>query len=157
MRGTYGKGTGSGELSVKRWGLGQGWLQQGKTIMGRHKGYFPKIKEAREALREKAVEIMEQYIANAKEAQADGDYEVAAKSLQWLMEHMPADEHGDRVVETSVDKQKQQEKPVGPGVHIGIVVGGVQAPALPEPKKRLRAPAKQLSESTIIDVEPINE
>lgn len=105
-----------------------------------HGKFFNRVKIAREALREKAEEIIEEYLDVAMKAKDAGDYETAAKSLQWLIEHMPADDDGKGIVDTSVDKQKQQlvEKPAGPAIQIGIQVGGIgagqQQPALPAPK-----------------------
>lgn len=84
------------------------------------------------------------------EARVSGDYETAAKSLQWLIEHMPADEGGDRMVEVSVDKKQEQiqKGPVGPAIQIGIQVGGLGQRSLPEPKK-----PSDVSEAEIIDSE----
>jgi hypothetical protein len=88
-------------------------------------GFFTKIQQAREALRDKADKIIEEYLDIAVQAKAAGDYETAYKALQWLIEHMPADEDGKGVVDTSVDKQKQQvAAPTGPAIQIGIKVGG---------------------------------
>jgi hypothetical protein len=85
--------------------------------------YFPKVKEAREALRGRAIEILESYIAVIAEARAAGDFETATKSLQWLIEHMP-EEDGGRMVDISVDKPKQIEASKGPSIQIGIALGG---------------------------------
>ena len=99
---------------------------------------FGRVREAREALRDKASEILEAYLANAKEAQAAQEFETASKALQWLMEHMPADEEtGEKLVDTSVDKQaKQIEKNTMPSIQIGFALGGLPqtAKALPKPK-----------------------
>lgn len=100
----------------------------------RSKGYFPKVKEARQVLADKAVEILETYVATIKAAQAAGDYEVAAQSLQWLMEHMPEDPEGTTLVDVSVDKVKAAELGGGPNIMIGFKIGGLpEAKALPEP------------------------
>ena len=91
-------------------------------------GFFKKVAQAREALKEKSHEILELYMENARKAAEAGDYEVAMKSLQWLLEHMPADSDGSKVVDTSVDKQpKQVERGSGTQIKIGIMNGG-QAP-----------------------------
>lgn len=88
-------------------------------------GFFTKIQQAREALRDKADKIIEEYLDIAVQAKAAGDYETAAKALQWLIEHMPADEEGQSLVDTSVDKQKQQaQQQLGPAIQIGIAIGG---------------------------------
>ena len=99
--------------------------------------FFSKVKIARQLLKEKSEEILKQYLLVVDEARASGDYETAAKSLQWLIEHMPSDEDGDRMVEVSVDKKQEakQTGPVGPAIQIGIAVGGIGAgqKALPKP------------------------
>lgn len=95
------------------------------------RNYFPKVKEAREVLKVRAQEIVELYLENAKEAKDNGDHEVTMKSLQWLIEHMPADESGERMVETSVDKAAKAERPAGPMVQIGFALGGMNQKSLP--------------------------
>lgn len=100
------------------------------------KNYFNKVRIARELLKEKSEEILKQYLQVVDEARNAGDFETAAKALQWLLDHMPADEEGGRLVEQSVDKKQQViEKTAGPTVKIGIAVGGVaqQQGALPKP------------------------
>lgn len=94
---------------------------------------FPKVREAREALKERAIEILESYIAVIGEARAAGNVEVATKSLQWLMEHMPA-EDGESLVDASIDKTKQTEQKTGPVINIGLALGGMPSQnALPAP------------------------
>lgn len=101
------------------------------TLKGHTRVYFPKVKEAREALREKALEILEEYVQVVKAASAAGHYEVAAQSLQWLMEHMP-EEAGEKMIETSVDKPKQIDASKGPSINIGFAIGGMpKTAALP--------------------------
>lgn len=96
------------------------------------KQMFSKVRAARELLRERASEILQQYLAVVAETQAAGEYEVAAKSLQWLIEHMPSEDDGSRIVERSVDKEQQQiQGPTGPSIQIGIQVGGVARQTLP--------------------------
>lgn len=113
------------------------------------RNFFPKVKEAREALKERAVEIMQQMLDTAQKATDAGDYETAAKIYQWLMEHMPAEE-GTRIVDNSVDKQQQQiEKPSGPAIQIGIQVGGAggRTAIIAKPVKPLPA----ATEGVIVD------
>ena len=98
--------------------------------------YFSKVRYARELLREKSQELLEEYLDVVKHAKEAGDYETAAKALQWLIDHMPADEDGGRIVEQSVDKKQQVvEKQRGPEIKIGIAVGGLgeNRKALPKP------------------------
>ena len=110
------------------------------TPSKRVREYFPRVAEARQALKERAIEILESYLAVIAEARAAGDHETAAKSLQWLMDHMP-DDAGERMLESSVDKPKQLEQAQGPKIQIGIALGGINQP-------------KQLATQTVIDVEP---
>jgi hypothetical protein len=91
-----------------------------------HKGYFNKVRLAREKLQEQAEQILDEYMATIKLAQERGDHETAMKGLQWLIEHMP-EEEGNRMVEMSIDKIKPVDnRPVGPSVQIGISVGGLK-------------------------------
>ena len=114
-----------------------------KNVTGRD--MFSKVTAARELLREKANEILQQYLAVVAEAQAAGEYEVAAKSLQWLLEHMPSDDAGTRVVERSIDAKEapQAQLPTGPAIQIGIQVGGTFKPKELPPQ----------TEAEVIDVE----
>jgi len=99
-------------------------MNQHKTVPAR--AYFPKAKIAREELREKATELINLLIENAVEAKAAGEFETAAKSLQWLLEHMPSDDDGTKVIDTSVDKQaKTDSLPKGPNIQIGVAIGGI--------------------------------
>lgn len=97
--------------------------------------FFSKVKVARELLREKSEEILREYLDIVQQAKVAGDYETAAKSMQWLIEHMPADEDGGRMVDQSIDKRQEvNQKPTGPAIQIGIAVGGVgKQLALPKP------------------------
>jgi hypothetical protein len=97
---------------------------------------FPKVKEARDAARARALEILEGFVDTIKLAVAAGDYEAAMKSYQWLLEHMPEDE-GTRVIDSSVDNKKQSEGPVGPQINIGFRISGVP---IPEPAQIAAAP-----------------
>lgn len=105
-----------------------------------------RVKEAREALKEKSAEIVELLIETAIDAKAHGEFETAAKSLQWLLEHMPADEDGGKVIDSSVDKQAKIDprKQVGPQIQIGFAIGGIPAAA---------GATKQLPAVEVIDVE----
>ncbi len=90
------------------------------------KEYFPKVRQAREALRERALEILTTYIDTIKLAQEAGDYDVATKSLQWLMEHMPAEDK-DRMLDVSIDKQAVSDKKDVPHITVGFQIGGVES------------------------------
>jgi hypothetical protein len=93
---------------------------------------FPAVRKARELLKERAVEIYNQYVAVLKQSAEAGDYETAAKGYQFLIEHMPA-EDGETMIDISVDKPRQVEtKYTGPSVQIGIALGGI-----PETQKAL--------------------
>jgi hypothetical protein len=88
---------------------------------------FPRLAKVREQLREKAAEIVDLYLENVVDAKESGDHETAAKSLQWLMEHMPADEDGTKLVDHSVDKvPKEKGGYSGPSINIGFALGGVK-------------------------------
>lgn len=112
--------------------------------IGRPKGtklvYFSRVKEVREALKERALELYEAYRDLAKEAQATGNLEVAEAILWKLIEHMP-NEDGEGMVDISVDKPKQVEANKGSTVNIGFVLGGI-------------TPRKALPETAAIDVVP---
>lgn len=104
---------------------------------------FSKVRAARELLRQRAEEVVAQYldlVALAKEA---GETEVALKALQWLIEHTPADEDGLRVIDQSADKQQLPPvKDTRPAVQIGINLGGVTKKELP---------------GEVIDVKPVKK
>ena len=98
---------------------------------------FSKVRVAQELLREKASELLEEYLDVVQKAKDAGDYETAAKSLQWLIEHMPPDMDGERVVAQSVDKKQEVvQGPVGPAIQIGIQVGGAGQKKLPISKPK---------------------
>jgi hypothetical protein len=89
---------------------------------------FSKVSAAREILKNRAEELINEYIDIAKQAKAAGDYESAYKALQWLIEHAPRDEDGSGVVDRSPDKDVQAPKQIeggGPRIQIGIALGGV--------------------------------
>lgn len=94
--------------------------------------FFPKVKEAREALRERALDLLNKYETIIDLAIAKGDFEVAGEHVQWLLEHMPA-EDGDRLIDPSAATVKEVASgPVGPSIQIGI--------ALTSPKPKELAP-----------------
>lgn len=97
--------------------------------------YFGKVKQARAALKERANEILDQYLDVIREARAAGDLELAAESLRYLMDHMP-DEDGETMIGGSVDRKQQitEQASTGPNIKIGIALGGIdhsQQRALP--------------------------
>lgn len=109
-----------------------------------HKGFFTKVKIARQLLRDKAEELLAEYLDVIQKAKDAGEYETAAKELRWLLEHI-ADDEGDRMVGMSVDKQQQVlQAPTQPTIQIGIQVGGVG------PAKNQKA----LPATRVIDVKP---
>lgn len=91
---------------------------------------FPRVKEAREALREKALEIFQAYYSIALDAHAKGDSKAALEALRWLMEHMPRTDDGDSIVDSSAAKPVQTEGQSGPIIQIGFKLGGVNEPKL---------------------------
>lgn len=98
------------------------------------KEYFPRVKEAREALRERAIEVLETYLTIISEARAKGDLETAEKAARWLLEHMP-NEAGERLIDSSASKPtvETQSQSSLPTINIGFQLGGVkQQKALPE-------------------------
>jgi hypothetical protein len=106
----------------------------------RFRGDFARVKAARELLREKAEELFTAYMDVIQKATDSGQYETAAKHLQWLIDHMPAAEDGQRMIDHSVDKNPQANLPqqvdTTPRIQIGIKVGGIgdDLKKLPEPK-----------------------
>jgi hypothetical protein len=91
-----------------------------------------KVRKVREALREKAEELLAMYLEVVMEARAAGEHQVALESIKWLMDHIP-EEDGERVFDPSVDKTKQVETgQSGPRIQIGIALGGVNQKSLPE-------------------------
>ena len=95
---------------------------------------FSSVRRAKEALREKALDLLEEFRQTIIEARAAGKYEEALKAYQWLLDHIPSDE-GERMLEASVDKTSNQESGnKGPIVNIGFKIGGTsEVKALPEP------------------------
>lgn len=99
---------------------------------GSKREYFPRVREAREAIRERAIELFESYLALSAEARAAGKFEVAEKILWNLMDHVE-EEDGTKMFGQSVDKPKAIDpKSQGPSIQIGIQLGGMdQTKALP--------------------------
>jgi hypothetical protein len=95
--------------------------------------FFSKVTVARQLLRDKAEDILKEYLDIAAQAKAAGDYESAYKALQWLIDHMPKEGDGEALVGRSADKEAPQLPSSGdskPRIMIGIQVGGAQK-ALP--------------------------
>lgn len=106
--------------------------------------YFSKAREAREALQEKAKLILALYLTNIKRAGKAGNHEVVQKSLEFLMEHFPADEEGTKLIDPSVDKTRSDSGgPTGPTIQIGFSLGGIK------PRESLPPAATE-----VIDVTP---
>lgn len=106
--------------------------------------YFPKVREAREALRARAVELLEKYIKIIDQAAAAGDFETADKALRFLLDHIPAEE-GERVLDPSVDKPTEgRSMGGGPQVQIGLVIGGLE-------------PKQLLPQAEVITIEPVSK
>lgn len=93
--------------------------------------FSSRVQEAREALRDRAIDILEAMLAVTVEARANKDYEVAADTLKWLYEHLPSDADGNRVIDSSAAKVKEIEAPTGPQIAIGIQLGGMSPKYLP--------------------------
>jgi hypothetical protein len=110
-----------------------------------NKGFFTKVKVARDLLRDQADVILRDYLDVVNKARDAGEYETAAKALQWLIEHMPSEDDGTRIIDTSVDKDM---KPVvqeqRPAIQIGIQVGGVRAPNELSGKKQKALPSVEI-------------
>ena len=110
---------------------------------------FSKVKVARQALRDKAEEILAEYMDTIAQAKSMGDHATAAKMLQWLLEHLPGDEDGSKMIDVGIDKNPTpvQTGPTGPTIQIGIAVGGV-----PNAGKALPKPEVKAISGEIIDV-----
>lgn len=117
------------------------------------RNYFPKVKEAREALKAKALELYELQEKAIRAALEAGEYEVAIKAIQWLQEHLPADD-GVTAIDSSIDTPKPAEKgSATPTIQIGFQLGGI-----PMGQPQLPAPTQLDSPSVkILDVTEINE
>jgi hypothetical protein len=102
--------------------------------------YFPRVREAREALRERAMELFELQVQIIRQALLKGDFESAYKANEWLLEHMPAEDDGTRMIDSSAAEPKQIAGPTGPQIQIGIKFGGNP---------------KELPPAEVIDISPI--
>lgn len=106
--------------------------------------YFPKVREAREALRAKALELHNLHLEIIQAAIDKGDLETAAGEVRWLTEHMPKGDDNERMIDESAAKPKQIEQKRGPSVNIGFALGGL-------------GEARSLPPAVTIDVEPAPE
>lgn len=95
------------------------------------KTLFPRVKEARELLRSKTVDLLNKYELIIDRAIARGDLEIAETATRWLLEHMPA-EDGERLIDPSATKPPPPPPPPpavllpsGPTIQIGIALGGM--------------------------------
>lgn len=93
------------------------------------KVYFSKVKEAREALKERANELIDTQFRIINEAILGKNFEVAAKANQFLLEHLASDDEGVRVLDVSIDKVVKSDGPSGPMIQIGLSLGGMTQPA----------------------------
>lgn len=110
--------------------------------------FFSKVKVARDVLRARAEQIINEYMDIAAKAKDAGDYKTASKTLQWLIEHMPSDDEGTKVIDASVDKEKTViASQAPPPVQIGIVVGGAAPKQIAKPKP------KELPKVEVIDAD----
>ncbi len=91
------------------------------TIDGK-RVYFPKVREARELLREKALDLVNKQIDMIDQAAKEGKVDVALEANQWLLEHTPAGDDGERVIDASAAKPKELEGRQGPMIQIGIAL-----------------------------------
>lgn len=100
----------------------------------RGQGYFPKVREARQAIADNALAIYGAYMALAVAAQEAGEFITAEKIFWNLLSHMPEDEDTGKLLSQSVDaKGETQIGPVGPTIQIGLALGGMPTQsALPE-------------------------
>ncbi len=118
-------------------------------LMGidRTKDPFPKVREAREALKNKALELFEKYNLIIDKAIEAGNLEVAGKLTQWLIEHMPKDE-GLTVIDESAAKPKgdKQRGPVAPQAFLNFQLGGMSV----TPKQLPTAKGEGVPEATVV-------
>ena len=118
--------------------------------------HFSSVRKAREALKGKALELLEEYRLLIHQAAAAGEFEAALKAHQWLMDHIPADS-GERVFDGSIDKVKQiDDGPRGPVINIGLKIGGIDT-AGPNPKQIAPKSTTQVIQASqqIIDADSI--
>ena len=96
---------------------------------GSKRVYFSKVREAREKISSEALELYDMYKGLIRDAIIAQDFETASKGLQFIMDHIPADSEGTRLLDPSVDKPKQIEGNKGPTIQIGFQLGGVSTPS----------------------------
>ncbi len=99
------------------------------------KTFFPKVKEAREALAAEAIDLFKSYMRFIQEAHAAEQWEVAQEGYQFLFKHMPKSPEGEGMIDSNVDKdiagKRQIEGPKGPTIQIGIALSPREPKALP--------------------------
>lgn len=100
--------------------------------MGEKRIYFPKVKEARELLRERSLDLYLKYEHIIDMAIEKGELDVAAEHVKWLIEHMPAQD-GERMIDSSAAKPKEIQGQLGPSIQIGIALGPAKVRELPPP------------------------
>lgn len=95
--------------------------------------HFSKVREARDAIRDEAVNLLTIYKKNVEAALQAGDYKTVQDSIEWLFLHMPPDEDGNKVVDQDLDKPKADSGKSGPTINLGFAIGGlgVQKELLP--------------------------
>lgn len=93
--------------------------------------HFPKIREARELLLAQAEELIQLKLKIIKDAMAIGQFDVANKAADYLLEHMPPDSKGISILAPSIDKSLPEGSgSKAPQIQIGIALGGI-TPSLP--------------------------
>ena len=113
--------------------------------------YFPRIKEAKQALQSKALELYELQEKAIRAALDAGEYEVAIKAIQWLQAHIGADDEGNTPISADIDIPKQLEKgSSAPTIQIGFQLGGI-------PMGQPQLPPQAEPSVKILDVTEINE
>lgn len=105
------------------------------------------VRKAREALKGKAMELLDEYRMMIKQAAAAGKYEEALKAQQWLLDHVPAEE-GERIFDQSTDKTAAPSGPSTPAMPLiqlngQFNLGGLGPRALPEPVIEAKVIKKQ--------------
>lgn len=90
------------------------------------KDYFPKVREARAKLLEQADKLIAKYWDLINAAEEAGQFDVAMKHVQWLIEHT-RDDDGKTIVSSSVDKEEGDGRKgkSGPTINLGFAIGGI--------------------------------
>lgn len=117
------------------------------------KSYFSQVREAREALKAKALELHDMHLKVIEQALAAENFKAAGEEIRWLKAHMPK-EDGVSMVDTDIDhKSAVDVGPKGPQITIGIALGGMPQPkALPSAEPGLASTVRTVQD--VIDVEP---